>query len=125
MEYDYVIVGGGSAGCTLVARLSEDRKVKVLPLEAGGSDWNPLFHWHAGFAKMTKGIASWGWSIVPQKHMNDRVFRCTQAKVIGGGSTINAQVYSRGNKLDFNEWAQLGCLGWSYEDVPPISNARR
>ena len=59
MEYDYVILGGGSAGCTLAARLSEDFQIKILLLNAGGSDWNPLFHWPAGFAKMIKGIASW------------------------------------------------------------------
>ncbi len=91
----------------------------MLLLEAGGSDWNPLFHWPAGFARMTKGIASWGWSTVPQKHMNDRVLRFTQAKVIGGGSSINAQVYNRGNRLDFDEWRQSGCAGWSYDDVLP------
>ena len=69
----------------------------MLLLEAGGKDWHPLIHMPAGFAKMTKGIASWGWSTVPQKHMQDRVFRYTQAKVIGGGSSINAQIYTRGN----------------------------
>ncbi len=68
---------------------------------------------------MTKGIASWGWSTVPQKHMNDRVFWYTQAKVIGGGSTINAQIYTRGNALDYDGWAQAGCTGWSYREVLP------
>jgi choline dehydrogenase len=118
-EFDYIIAGGGSAGCTLAARLSEDQSARVLLIEAGGSDWHPLFHMPAGFAKMTKGIASWGYETVPQKHMNDRVFRYTQAKVIGGGSTINAQIYIRGNALDFDEWAQAGCAGWSYREVLP------
>ena len=68
---------------------------------------------------MTKGIASWGWSTVPQKHMNSLVLRFTQAKVIGGGSSINAQLYNRGNRLDFDEWRQMGCQGWSYDDVLP------
>jgi choline dehydrogenase len=120
MTYDYIIVGGGSAGCVLAARLSEKLDVKVLLLEAGGGDGNFLFHWPAGFAKMTKGIASWGWSTVPQQHMQGRVLRFTQARVIGGGSSINAQLYNRGNQLDFDEWRQKGCEGWAYEDVLPF-----
>ncbi len=119
MAYDYIIVGGGSAGCVLAARLSEQPEIKVLLLEAGGGDSNILFHIPAGFAKMTKGIGSWGWSTVPQKHMQNRIFRYTQAKVIGGGSSINAQLYNRGNSLDFDEWRQLGCEGWSYESILP------
>jgi choline dehydrogenase-like flavoprotein len=118
-DYDYIIAGGGSAGCVLAGRLSEDRNASVLLIEAGGSDRNPLFHVPAGFARMTKGIASWGWSTVPQKHMQGRVFWYTQAKVIGGGSTINAQVYIRGNAQDYDQWAQSGCTGWSYRDVLP------
>ena len=120
MSYDYIITGAGPAGCVLANRLSEDPTVKVLLLEAGGGDWNPLFKMPAGFAKMTKGVASWGWSTVPQKHMNNRVLRFTQAKVIGGGSTINAQLYTRGNAADYDLWAsQDGCTGWDYRSVLP------
>ncbi|MEM1361765.1 MAG: GMC family oxidoreductase N-terminal domain-containing protein [Pseudomonadota bacterium] len=117
--YDFIIIGGGSAGCVLAARLSEDSATKVLLLEAGGGDRHPFYHLPAGFAKMTKGIGSWGWHSTPQRHMQDRVFRYTQAKVIGGGSAINAQIYTRGNAADYDDWRQMGCTGWGYDDVLP------
>ena len=118
--YDYIIAGGGSAGCVLARRLSDDPGIKVLLIEAGGSDRHPLFHMPAGFAKMTKGIGSWGWSTVPQKHMNNRVLSYTQAKVIGGGSSINAQIYTRGVAADYDEWERdEGATGWSYRSVLP------
>lgn len=120
METDYIIVGGGSAGCVIAARLTEDAGTTALLLEAGGRDRSVLFHWPAGFAKMTKGIASWGWSTVPQKHLQDRVLWFTQAKVIGGGSSINAQIYTRGNRRDYDGWAEEhGCTGWGYREVLP------
>ncbi|MDB5526465.1 MAG: alanine-phosphoribitol ligase [Rhizobium sp.] len=120
MTYDYIITGAGPAGSVLANRLTEDADVRVLLLEAGGSDWNPLFHMPAGFAKMTKGVASWGWETVPQKHMKGRVLRYTQAKVIGGGSSINAQLYTRGNAADYDLWAsEDGCEGWDYRSVLP------
>jgi len=117
--FDFIIIGGGSAGSVIASRLSEEPSVKVLLLEAGGSDRHPFFHLPAGFAKMTKGIASWGWQTTPQRHMQDKVFTYTQAKVIGGGSAINAQIYTRGAAQDYDEWRQLGCEGWSYADVLP------
>lgn len=120
MEFDFVIVGGGTSGCILANRLSEDPGNKVLLLEAGGRDKSILFHWPAGFAKMTKGVASWGWSTVPQRNMNNRELWFTQAKVIGGGSTINAQIYTRGNAKDYDAWVEEGgCEGWSYREVLP------
>jgi len=119
-SYDYVITGGGSAGCVLANRLSADASVRVLLIEAGGADRHPFFHMPAGFAKMTKGIGSWGWHTVPQKHLRDRVLRFTQAKVIGGGSSINAQLYTRGVAADYDEWvSEEGATGWSYRDVLP------
>ena len=119
MAHDFIIIGGGSAGCVLAARLSENPDAKVLLLEAGGRDRHPFYHLPAGFAKMTKGIGSWGWQTVPQRHMNGMVIRYTQARVIGGGSSINAQIYTRGAPQDYDEWRQMGCDGWSYEDVLP------
>ncbi len=117
--FDFIVIGGGSAGCVVAARLSEDPAVRVLLLEAGPRDRHPFYHLPAGFAKMTKGIGSWGWETVPQRHMQDKVFRYTQAKVIGGGSAINAQIYTRGNAQDYDDWRQMGCAGWGYEDVLP------
>ncbi len=119
MEHDFIIAGGGSAGAVLAARLSENPNTRVLLLEAGGHDRHPFYHLPAGFAKMTKGIGSWGWQTVPQRHMNNMVIRYTQARVIGGGSSINAQIYTRGNALDYDEWRQMGCTGWGYDDVLP------
>ena len=116
--FDYVIVGGGSAGCVLASRLSEDPGVRVLLLEAGGRDQHPLIHMPVGFAKMTDGPHTWGFATAPQKHANNREIGYAQARVIGGGSSINAQVFTRGNPVDYNRWAdQEGCDGWAFKDI--------
>ena len=118
--YDYVIVGGGSAGCVLASRLSEDSDARVLLIEAGGSDRHPLIHMPVGFAKMTAGPHTWGLTTAPQKHANDREIPYAQARVIGGGSSINAEVFTRGNPVDYDRWArEEGCEGWAFEDIKP------
>jgi len=118
--YDYVIVGGGSAGCVLAVRLTENPAVRVLLLEAGGRDSHPYIHMPVGFAKMTTGPFTWGLTTAPQKHANNREIPYAQAKVIGGGSSINAEVYTRGHPADYDRWArEEGAEGWSFADVRP------
>ena len=118
--YDYVIVGGGSAGCAIAARLSEVPDNKVLLLEAGPADTNRYIHLPVGFYKMTSGPLTWGFKTAPQRHAMDREIVYAQGRVLGGGSSINAEVFTRGCPEDYDAWAQEeGCAGWSFKDVQP------
>ena len=117
---DYIIVGAGSAGCVLANRISADPNVQVTLLEAGGRDWSPFIHMPAGYRQlMVSGAMDWGYRTLPQKHCYDRAFYWPRGKVLGGSSSINGMVYIRGDASDYDHWAQLGNLGWSYADVLP------
>jgi choline dehydrogenase len=116
--FDYVIVGAGSAGCVLAARLSEIPDAKVLVIEAGPTDRDPFIHMPVGFFKMTSGPLTWGWQTTPLKHANNRTAVYPQARVLGGGSSINAEIYTRGCPEDYDNWAKNhGCDGWSWNEL--------
>jgi len=118
--YDYVIVGGGSAGCVLAARLSASGEARVLLVEAGGKDNNRYIHMPVGFAKMTDGPFTWGLTTVKQKHAYDREIPYAQARVIGGGSSINAEIFTRGHPSDYDRWAEKeGATGWNHDSIKP------
>lgn len=120
LNADFIVVGGGSSGCTLAARLSEDPSCSVILLEAGNRDTSPYIHLPVAYYKTTGPEFTWGFETAPQRHQGDIKLPYAQARVIGGGSSINAQVYIRGNPQDFDGWRDAhGCIGWGYDDVLP------
>jgi choline dehydrogenase len=119
-RFDYVIVGAGSAGCVLASRLSEDPNVSVCVLEAGPSDWHPYIHLPAGFIKTfhMKSI-NWAYQQEPGPWTGGRRIYAPRGKTLGGSSSINGHIYNRGQRMDFDTWAQMGNRGWGYADVLP------
>ena len=119
-NFDFIIVGAGSAGCVLANRLSEDARNSVLLIEAGGADRNPLFR-----IPLLAGVAywyqpsNWGYQTTPQAGLDGRRIKWPRGKVLGGSSTINGMMYMRGTASDYDRWAAAGCTNWSYRDVLP------
>ncbi len=118
--YDYIIVGAGSAGCVLANRLTEDAGATVLLLEAGGSDRHPYIQIPLGLGKLwQRRMFDWGYDTEPEQRLRDRRVPVRRGKVLGGSSSVNVMVYTRGHRGDFDRWAREGATGWSYADALP------
>ncbi len=119
-EYDYIIVGAGSAGCALAYRLGAERANRILVLEAGGPDTDPLIHIPIGIGKMhEKRAHDWGYDAEPEASLKGREIEAMRGKVIGGSSSINVMAYVRGHRDDYDRWSRNGATGWSYAEVLP------
>lgn len=119
-HFDFIIIGAGSAGCVLANRLSADPANRVLLLEAGGKDRNPLFRLPMLMGKLFhSGLYNWHYHTEPEPYLNDRSLYWPRGKVLGGTSTINGMIYVRGNRHDYDRWSQMGLPGWSYDEVLP------
>ncbi len=120
LEFDYVIIGAGSAGCTLAHRLGEDPKARICVIEAGGKDDHPFIHVPLGFAFWPeKAKVNWSFDTTPQEHLGGRRGHQPRGRVLGGSSSLNAMIYIRGTKADYDGWTAAGATGWSWEDVLP------
>ena len=117
--FDFIIIGAGSAGCVLASRISARRDLSVLLLEAGGSDAHPLVAAPLGESQMLGTKFDWQFKGEPEPQLGNRRFDLARGRGIGGSSSINGQIYFRGHPRDYDEWAELGNPGWSYEDVLP------
>jgi len=118
--FDVIVVGAGSAGCAVAARLSEDRNTSVLMLEAGGSDQHLLIRMPLGFLQaLRKPHFTWGYESEPEPHMLGRKIPLPRGRLLGGSSSINGMIHIRGHRRDFDDWAQAGCQGWSWDEVLP------
>lgn len=119
--YDYIVVGAGSSGCTVAARLAQRSAARVLLIEAGGSDNHPLVKMPLGFASLIgEGKRNWNYRTQAEKALNDRQVLLPRGRLLGGCSSINGMVYIRGQREDFDGWAAAGNSGWSYEEVLPL-----
>ena len=119
-QYDYIIVGAGSAGCVLANRLSGEPNKRVLLLEAGGRDWYPWIHVPVGYFKtLHNPLTDWSYKTEPDPGLNGRAIDWPRGKTLGGSSSINGLLYIRGQRQDYDHWRQLGNAGWSFEDILP------